>query len=65
MIYEIIAILLLIDSAIAALIGFTKLGDNNIEQMAIVRRYVPLTKGWTAIYVALSVYISYLSFYVI
>ena len=62
MIYEIIAILLLADSALAMLLGFTKLGDNNIEQMKIVRRYIPLTKGWTALYFALSVYIGYLTF---
>lgn len=64
MIYEIIAVLLLIDSALAVLIGFTKLGDNNIEQMAIVRRYLPLTKGWTTLYLALSAYVAYLTFVV-
>jgi len=65
MIYEIIAILLVVDSALAVLIGFTKLGDDNIEQMRFVRRYVPLTKGWTAIYFALSGYIAYLTFVIL
>ena len=64
MIYEIIAVLLLIDAGLAVLIGFTKLGDDNIEQMVVVRRSLPLTKGWTAIYFALSAYVAYLTFFV-
>ena len=65
MIYEIIAALLLIDSGVAVLVGFTKLGDNSIEQMTFVRRYIPLTKGWTIIYFALSLYVAYLTFLVL
>ncbi len=62
MIYEIISVLLLIDSALAVLFGFTKLGDDGIEQMTIVRRYIPLTKGWTLLYLCLSCYIAFLTF---
>jgi hypothetical protein len=64
MIYEIISILLLIDSALAVLIAFTKLGDNTIEQNIVVKRYMPLTKGWSALYFSLSLYIGYLTFLV-
>jgi hypothetical protein len=64
MIHEIISILLLIDSALAVLIAFTKLGDNTIEQNIVVKRYMPLTKGWSALYFSLSLYIGYLTFLV-
>jgi hypothetical protein len=64
MMYEIIAILLLLDSAVAVLLGFTKLGDTGFEQLPVVKRYIPLTKGWTAMYFALSIYIAYLTFVV-
>ena len=62
MIYEIISILLLIDSALAVLIAFTQLGDNTIEQNIVVKRYMPLTKGWSSLYMILSLYIGYLTF---
>jgi len=62
MIYEIIAVLLLIDSALAVLIAFTKLGDDTIEQNILVKRYMPLTKGWSTLYFALALYIGYLTF---
>ena len=64
MIHEIISILLLIDSALAVLIAFTKLGDDTIEQNILIKRYLPLTKGWSSIYFCLSMYIGYLTFLV-
>lgn len=64
-IYEVIAGLLLLDSALAILITFTRLGDNGIEQLSFVRRYLPLTKGWALIYFTLALYISYLTFFVL
>ena len=63
MIYELISVLILVDSVIALLIAFTKLGDNTIEQHPFMRRYLPLTKGWTVLYVALALYIGYLTFF--
>jgi len=65
MIFEIISILLLIDSGLGFIIGFTKLGDNSIEQMSVIKRYLPLTKGWTALYFAVSLYVTYLTFVVL
>ena len=62
MIFEIISVLILIDSAIALLISFTKLGDDTIEQHPLIRRYLPLTKGWTLVYVVLALYIAFLTF---
>jgi hypothetical protein len=65
MIYEIISVLLIIDSIIALLISFTKIGDDTIEQYALVRRFMPLTKGWSLLYFLLALYVSYLTFVVI
>lgn len=65
MIFQIIAGLLLLDSFIAALIAFTKLGDDTIEQDQFIKRYLPLTKAWSVIYLALACYIAYLTFWVI
>lgn len=62
MIYEIIAYVLLIDSTFALLLGFTRLGDNGIEKSSLIRRYLPLTKGWVVLYFVLSVYVAYLTF---
>lgn len=64
MILQIFSILLLIDSALALLISFTKLGDNTIEQNAFIKRYLPLTKGWSVLYALLAGYIGYLTFLV-
>ena len=63
MIYEIIAVLLVIDSAIAMIIGHTKIGDNTIEQNSFIKRFLPLTKGWTTVYFVLALYIAYLTFF--
>lgn len=65
MIYEIIAALLLLDSTLALLISFTKLGDNSIEQMVYIKRHLPLTRGWTIVYFMLSAYIAYLTFIIL
>ena len=65
MIFEIIAVLILFDSLIAALYSFTKLGDTTIERHWFIRRYLPLTKGWAVVYIALAVYITYLTFFVL
>ena len=65
MIFEIISVLLIIDSVIALLISFTKIGDDTIEQNALVRRFMPLTKGWSLLYFVLALYVSYLTFVVI
>ena len=62
MIYEIISILLLLDSLVAILISFTPLGDNTIEKNKFIRRYMPLTKGWSTLYLALALYIAWLTF---
>jgi|GEM_PF-2002854 hypothetical protein len=56
-----ISVLLLIDSAFALLIAFTTLGDNTIEQNIFIKRYLPLTKGWSVLYFSLSLYIGYLT----
>lgn len=64
MVYEIIAVLLLVDSSLAVLFGFTRLGDTTLEQFWIIRRYFPLTTGWTLVYLTLSLYIGYLTFFV-
>lgn len=63
MIYEILSIALIVDSTIALLISFTKLGDSTIEQHFFIKRYLPLTAGWTILYSALSFYIGYLTFF--
>jgi len=65
MIYEIISILLLIDSVIALIICFTPLGDHTIEKNPFIRRYLPLEKGWSLVYFTLAAYIGYLTFNVI
>ena len=65
MVFEIIAVLILSDSLIAALYSFTKLGDTTIEQHWFMRRYLPLTKVWAVVYVALAAYITYLTFFVL
>ncbi len=65
MIYEVISILILIDSIIALVIGFTKIGDTTIEQNAFIKRYLPLTTGWSLIYALLAIYIAYLTFFVL
>lgn len=65
MIYEIISVLLIIDSTIALLISTTKLGDTTIEQHFFIKRYLPLTTGWTLLYTALTLYIGYLTFFVL
>jgi hypothetical protein len=65
MIYEIISVLLIIDSIIALLISFTKIGDDTIEQNAFVRRFMPLTKGWSLLYFLLALYVCYLTFVII
>ena len=62
MLFEIISILLIVDSSLALLFGFTKLGDTTIEQHFIIKRYLPLTTGWTLLYSALTLYIAYLTF---
>jgi predicted metal-binding membrane protein len=64
MIYEIISVLILIDSVFALIIGFTKIGDNTIEKTTLFKRYLPLTTGWTLVYAALALYIGYLTFFV-
>jgi len=63
--FEIISVLILIDSALAILISYTKIGDTTIEQNPYVRRYLPLTKGWSALYGLLALYIAYLTFFVL
>ena len=65
MIYEAISILILLDSAISLIISFTKLGDNTIEQNVFIKRYLPLTKGWSLVYAALALYVGYLTFFVL
>jgi hypothetical protein len=62
MVFEIISILLIIDSLGGLIISFTKVGDNTIEQNLYVRRYMPLTKGWTILYFVLALYVAYLTF---
>jgi hypothetical protein len=62
MLIEIISVLLIIDSLGAIVISFTKIGDNTIEQNAFIRRYLPLTKGWSLLYFVLALYIAYLTF---
>lgn len=64
-IFEIVSVLIIIDSAIAFILAFTRVGDGSIEQWAIVRRYMPLTKGWAFLYVLLALYIAYLTFMVV
>jgi hypothetical protein len=65
MIYEIIAILLVLDSLGAVLFAFTKLGDDSIEKLSFIKRYLPLTKGWASLYLVLALYITYLTFGII
>ena len=55
---------MLIDSAMAVLVAFTPLGDNTIERVRFVERYLPLTKGWTTLYFAIAMYVGYLTFVV-
>lgn len=64
MLFEIISILIIVDSFIAMLIGYTKLGDTTIEQWGIFKRYLPLNKAWSAVYFVLALYIGYLTFFV-
>ena len=64
MIYEIISALILLDAFIAVIVVFTKLGDNSIEKMTFIKRYLPLTSGWAIVYAALALYIGYLTFFV-
>jgi len=65
MIYEIISTVLLLDSAIALLIACTKVGDRTIERHILFRRYLPLTPGWGIVYATLTLYIAYLTFFVL
>jgi hypothetical protein len=62
MVFEVISILLLIDSLGGLIVSFTKIGDNSIEQNVYVRRYMPMTKGWTVLYFILALYVAYLTF---
>ena len=62
MIYEIISVLLILDAVLAFIFGYTKLGDNSVEQHKLIKRYLPLTKGWTLVYLALALYIGHLTF---
>lgn len=62
-IFEIIAVVLLLDSLVAALVSFTKLGDTTLETWWVIKRYLPLTTGWVILYVALASYITYLTFF--
>jgi hypothetical protein len=64
-VFEIISLLLVLDSVIAVLIAFTRLGDTTIEEWGVVKRYLPLTKGWALLYVTLALYIVYLTFFVV
>jgi hypothetical protein len=64
MILEIISVLLLIDSLSALVISFTKVGDTTIEQNTFIKRYLPLTKGWSLLYFVLTLYVAYLTFVV-
>ena len=36
------------------LFSVTKLGDKSIESIPFVRRYLPLTIGWTLVYLSLA-----------
>ena len=63
-IYELISILIALDSAIALIIAFTRIGDTTIEAWPPVKRYLPLTKGWALLYALLAAYIGYLTFVV-
>jgi hypothetical protein len=65
MVYEIISILLIIDSLSAIVISFTKVGDTTIEQNSFIKRYLPLTKGWSLLYLILALYVAYLTFMVL
>lgn len=65
MLLEIISVAILLDSAIAVILSFTRLGDTTIEQWYLVRRYLPITKGWAVLYTCLALYIAYLTFFVI
>ena len=65
MLYEIISALLIVDSIIALIISFTKVGDTTIERHYLVKRYMPLTKGWSLLYFLLALYIAYLTFLVL
>ncbi len=62
MIYNIIAVIFLIDALVGALISFTKLGDDTIEKNPFIKRYLPLTKGWSLLYLLLAGYIGFLTF---
>jgi hypothetical protein len=44
MVFEVISILLLIDSLGGLIVSFTKIGDNSIEQNVYVRRYMPMKR---------------------
>jgi hypothetical protein len=61
-VFEIISIVIALDSVIALIIAFTRMGDNGIEQMPLIKRYMPLTKGWSLLYALLAAYIAYLTF---
>ena len=63
MIFEIISVLILLDSFIALVISYTKIGDDGIEKNPLIMRYLPLTKGWSLVYFVLALYIGYLTFY--
>ncbi|HMA78984.1 MAG TPA: hypothetical protein VKP88_07725 [Candidatus Paceibacterota bacterium] len=64
-IFEIISIVIVLDSAIALVIAFTRVGDTTIEAWPPVKRYLPLTKGWALLYTLLALYIAYLTFFVL
>ena len=65
MVFEIISGLIIVDSVIALIISFTKVGDETIEKHPLVRRYMPLTTGGSVLYFLLALYIAYLTFFVV
>jgi len=56
---EIIFWLLIIDSLVAVIIAWTKL-EVDFNKYPFIRRYFPITKGWSAWYFILVIFIGYL-----
>lgn len=62
MIFKIIFWLLLIDSLIANYISWSK-SKEYFNNFLFLKRYMPITKGWTLWYLILSLFIGYLVYF--